>query len=203
MMPSWVAPFIEIFVPLFVAMTPLTAVSMFMSLTEGYQPAQTKSLAKRALLTALLVALAVIFIGQALFRFLGITLDDLRVGGGIILLAIAVYDLLFTREHRNRQEMAFDADIGAVPIGTPLIVGPATMTTCVVLADSYGKLLVLGALAANLVLVALMLFNADAMRRALHPAVSRAFGKVMSLFLAGIAVAMLRVGVTGMVQGAG
>lgn len=192
--------FLAVFVPLFVALTPLSAISMFLSLTDGMAPSVTHSLAKRALLTAFVVALAVIFIGQALFRFLAITLDDLRVGGGVILLVIATYDLLFAREERKKNDLAALPDLGAVPIGTPLIVGPATMTTCVVLADIYGKAMVIVAFSLNLVLIALFLLNADKARRQIQPAVARAFSKVMSLFLAAIAVAMLRTGVINMVQ---
>lgn len=192
--------FLAVFVPLFVALTPLSAISMFLSLTDGMESNVTRSLAKRALFTAFVVALAVVFVGQALFRFLAITLDDLRVGGGIILLVIATHDLLFAREDRKKMDLDAAPDLGAVPIGTPLIVGPATMTACVVLADVYGKAMVVFALSLNLALIALFLLNADKARRRIQPAVARAFSKVMSLFLAAIAVSMLRVGVTGMLQ---
>jgi multiple antibiotic resistance protein len=189
----------ECFVPLFVAMSPLTVLPMYLTMTDGMDSLRMRSLSRRALLTAFAVALVIILAGQLIFRFLGITVDDLRVAGGVILFVISSYDLVFTREQRKRSELASEA--GVVPLGVPLIVGPATMTTCVVLADTHGRALTLFALLGNLVIIGLILHYADNIKRFIRPSISRAFGKVMSLFLAAIAVAMARHGVAAFIQG--
>ena len=137
-----------------------------------------------------------IFLGQGLFSFLGITVDDLRVAGGIILFLISIHDLIHSREERKSRDV--DADMGVVPLGVPLIVGPATLTACLVLADAHGRGVVLGALFANLGIVAILILNARRLRKVMRPAVTRAFGKVMSLFLAAIAVSMIRHGLAGL-----
>jgi multiple antibiotic resistance protein len=192
-----------VFVPLFVAMSPLTALPIFLTMTEGMALAPTRLLARRALVTAFAVAVAIVLLGQALFRFLGITLNDLQVAGGLILLLIAVNDLIHSRESRKREDLGPDAtEAGVVPLGTPLIVGPATMTTCVVLADTHGRTLVLVALAVNLLLTGLLLHYSDQLKRFVRPSIARAFGKVMSLFLGAIAVSMLRTGIVAFVQDA-
>lgn len=191
--------FSEVFVPLLVALNPLTVLPIFLSMTESLEVRESRNLSRKAVLTALSVSTALVFLGQALFRFLGITLDDLRVAGGIILFVIAIHDLIFQREDRKRKEAG--DDIGVVPLGVPLIVGPATMTACIVLADSHGRGWVLLALGINLTLIAGMLHFSDVVKRAVRPAVARAFGKVMSLFLASIAVAMFRSGVRGFLAG--
>lgn len=190
--------FIETFIPLFVAMSPLTALPIFLSMTDGMTGEATRVLAHRAVITGLLVAVVIILLGQALFGFLGITLDDLRVAGGIILLLIAIHDLIYTRETRKRTELG--TDVGAVPLGVPLIVGPATLTTCVVLADTQGRFPVVVSLVLNLTLIWLILFNSDHLKRVVPDGASKAFGKVMSLFLAAIAVAMLRTGIVSIIQ---
>lgn len=77
------------------------------------------------------------------------------------------------------------------------------MTACVGLADSYGKAIVIVALAINLSLTSLLLHFADRIHRFVSPSISRAFGKVMSLFLAAIAVSMLRGGIMAFVRTAG
>lgn len=195
--------FIEVFVPLFVAMSPLTALPIFLTMTEGMELGPTRQLARRALVTAFAVAMAIVLLGQALFRFLGITLNDLQVAGGLILLLIAVNDLIHSRESRKREDLGSDVtEAGVVPLGTPLIVGPATMTTCVVLADTHGRSLVLVALAVNLILTGLLLHYSNQVKRFVRPSISRAFGKVMSLFLGAIAVSMLRTGIVAFVQDA-
>lgn len=190
----------EIFVPIFVAMSPLTVLPIFLSMTEGSPQQQSRALAHRAVVTAFFIAVSLVLIGQELFRFLGITVDDLRVAGGLILLLIAIYDLIFTQEKRKSAEI--DADAGVVPLGTPLIVGPATMTTSVVLADTHGAFWVIVILCINLVGIGLLLHFSDRITRFINPAISKAFGKVMSLFLAAIAVAMLRSGIFAFIEAA-
>lgn len=184
-------------------MSPLTALPIFLTMTEGMELVPSRQLAHGAVVTAFAVAVAIVLLGQALFRFLGITLNDLQVAGGLILLLIAINDLIHSRESRKREDLGPDVtEAGVVPLGTPLIVGPATMTTCVVLADSHGRGLVLVALAANLILAGLLLHYANQLKRFVRPSISRAFGKVMSLFLGAIAVSMLRTGIVAFVQNA-
>jgi multiple antibiotic resistance protein len=185
--------FNEVFVPLFVALSPLTVLPMFLSMTDGMTVRRMRVLSQRAVIAAWFVSLAIVLAGQAMFRLLGITVDDLRVAGGAVLLTISIYDLVFSREQRKRNDVSEDA--GVVPLGIPLIVGPATMTTCLVLADTHGRVLVVLGLAMNLGLIGAMLHWAHALKRFVKPSVSKAFGKVMSLFLAAIAVAMLRHGI--------
>jgi len=187
--------FFAAFVPLFVAVSPLTILPLFLTMAEGLEPAVERQLAWRGVVTAGVVAAAVLFLGQGLFGFLGITVDDLRVAGGIILFMIAIHDIIHSRESRKTADV--DSDLGVVPLGVPLIVGPATLTACLVLADAHGHAVVLGALFANLSVVALLILNARRLRRFIRPAITRAFGKVMSLFLAAIAVSMVRHGLVG------
>ena len=192
-----------VLVPLFVATTPFTVVPLFFAMTEGRGEKEAKALAHKAVLTALSVAVVIIFAGQAIFGALGITLDDLRVGGGLILLVISIYDLVFSTNRRKQSEVEEDdgADLGVVPLGVPIIVGPATMTACVTLAEGYGTFVTLVGLVLNLGLTAILLHNGHIVRKVISPGVAGAIGKVMSLFLAGIAVAMIRSGITAMLAG--
>jgi multiple antibiotic resistance protein len=197
---QWLREFTEVLVPIFVALSPLTILPVFLSMTDGMEALETRQLARRAVVTALSLAIAVVVAGQYIHRFLGITVDDLRVAGGVILLLISIYGLIFTREQRKTAELGSDA--GIVPLGTPLIVGPATMTTSVVRADSHGRIVVVTALAINLFLIGFLLDYADQVKRVVRPSMSKAFGKVMSLFLAVIAVAMLRIGIAAFIRSA-
>ncbi|QQR90996.1 MAG: MarC family protein [Myxococcales bacterium] len=197
-MNEFIVRFSEVFLPLFVAMSPLTVLPIFLAMTEAMNSKDKSLLARHAIITGLLIAVAIIFLGQAMFRFLHITVDDLRVAGGVILLLIAVYDLIFTREQRKQSDL--DPDAGVVPLGTPIIVGPATLATCIVLSDSHGKALVIVSMAINMALIWALLHFAEFVTRFIRPSIARAFGKVMSLFLAAIAVAMFRVGVAAFIN---
>ncbi len=189
--------FQEVLVPILVAMNPLTVLPFFFGMTDGMSADRSQRLARKAIVTAFTVALFITLTGQIIFRLMGITVNDLRVGGGLILLVIAIHDLIFSREQRKKREVG---DMGVVPLGTPLIVGPATMTACLVLADTHGRLWVLGALVLTVGLTWALLHYAHRMRRILSEGVIRAVGKVMSLLLAAIAVATVRAGVQGFVS---
>jgi multiple antibiotic resistance protein len=93
------------------------------------------------------------------------------------------------------------SSVGIVPLGIPLIVGPAAITSILVSREAYGYLPTLVSLTINLGLVFLTLIASPYIGRATGNAGSRAIGKVSSLFLAAISVAMIRAGVMGMIAG--
>jgi multiple antibiotic resistance protein len=185
------------FIPLFVAIDVLGVVPMFISLTERLDRAQRRTLITEATLTALAVSLAFLFGGRLIFNFLGITEDDFRVGGGIVLLVLAVSDLLFPDSKQRSPE----ASIGIVPIGIPLIIGPAALTTILILVDSFGSIVTIVSLLANLLLVWLVFRYSDIVMKLLGEGGAKAFAKVAALFMTAIAVMMIRVGLTGMLKG--
>ncbi|HEV2851585.1 MAG TPA: MarC family protein [Thermoanaerobaculia bacterium] len=199
-------PYIESFLPLFVAINPMGIIPIYLSVTEKLTTAERSRLTLQAMVTAVGLAVLILFAGQIIFHFLGITLNDLRVGGGLILLVLSISNLVFgdfrRRDPTEGEEDGDDpASVGIVPIGIPLIVGPAAITSILVSREAYGYLPTLSSLVINMVLVFLTLAAAPYIGRITGSAGSRAIGKVASLFLAAIAVAMIRAGVLGMIKG--
>ncbi len=194
--------YIEAFLPLFVAINLPGILPFFIALTEKLSAADRRRLLMRAVVTAFVVAVLILFAGQFIFQTLGITLNDLRVGGGLILLVLSITDLVFADYRRRNPSAEQDAaDVGVVPLGIPLIVGPAAITTILVAQQTYGYLPTLVSLTANLLLVAVVFSIGPWLIRTLRPVAVRAIAKVASLFLAAIAVAMIRAGITGMLGG--
>jgi len=189
--------FILSFIPLFVAIDVLGVVPIFLSLTDGMNSIQKKKLITEATWTALGVSVVFLFGGRMIFNFLGITENDFRVGGGIVLIVLAVNDLIFASD-RNRTP---ETSVGVVPIGIPLIIGPAALTTLLILVDSYGYLAAVISLFVNLFLVWLIFRNSALVIRIMGEAGSKAFAKVAALFMAAIAIMMIRVGLTAMISG--
>ena len=95
--------------------------------------------------------------GRWLLSVLGAGVPDFLVAGGLVLLVLAISDLVVGGSHQARGSSG-RPDFGAVPIGTPILAGPATLTTPLILVDRYGLPLALIALLANL-LVAWPLFR--------------------------------------------
>ena len=85
--------------------------------------------------------------------------------------------------------------LGAVPIGTPLITGPAVLTTIIILLDSYGIVLTVSSFVINLMIVWITFYFSTAISNFLGKAGSKAFSKIASLLLAAIAVMMMRKGI--------
>ena len=187
--------FVLSFIPIFVAIDVLGLVPIFLSLTSEMKPPEKKKLITDATLTALAVSLVFLFGGRMIFNYLGITENDFRVGGGIVLLVLAVIDLTVTGEKTRAPQTS----VGVVPIGIPLIIGPAVLTTLLIVVDTYGYLSAVIGLLANLFLVWLIFRNSDYIIRVMGEAGSKAFAKVAALFMAAIAIMMIRIGLTAMI----
>jgi len=198
-------PFIESFLPLFVAINPMGIIPIYLSVTENLTAPQRRRLTLQAMLTAGGLSVVILFAGQLIFSLLGITVNDLRVGGGLILLVLSISNLIFgdfrRRDPTQGDEAEDPSSVGIVPLGIPLIVGPAAITSILVSREAYGYIPTLVSLSINLGLVFLTLIASPYIGRATGNAGSRAIGKVSSLFLAAISVAMIRAGVMGMIAG--
>jgi multiple antibiotic resistance protein len=179
------------FIPVFVAVDAIGVLPIFISLTHNLNAQQKKQIIFQSVCTATALAVVFIFLGKTIFRLLGITMSDFMIAGGAILFCIAIIDLLSRDKNRR---MPAD-ELGAVPIGTPLIVGPAVLTTSLIIIDQHGLWATLIAVLANILLAGLVFTYSNVLIRLLGKNGSRALSKIMALFLAAIAVMMIRKGV--------
>jgi multiple antibiotic resistance protein len=191
-MSEWFSRFLQAFIPLFVAIDPIGLAAIFLGLAPTMDRAQRQKIADQATWTGGLVALGFLFLGQSVFRAVGISVSDFQIAGGLILFILAARDLIQSAAESEK----LPPDFGVVPLGMPLIAGPASITTLLVLAQSaavgLGPTLV--ALAANLALVVLALHYSDQLARRIGATGLRAISKIVSMLLAAIAVAMIRQG---------
>ncbi len=185
------------FVPLFVAVDAIGVIPLFISLTEGMTAERRRTVVIESVFTALIVALAFLWFGPVLLRFLGISVPDFMIAGGILLLAIALVDLL-TGEKRQRQ--ADPDSLGAVPIGIPLITGPALLTTCILLRNIHGRWITSLAIIVNIALAGVAFLVAEPVTKAIGRTGTKTVSKLASLLLAAIAVMLIRRGIFG-IQG--
>jgi multiple antibiotic resistance protein len=124
------------FVPLFVAVDAVGVLPLFLSLTEGMDNTRVRIAIIQSVITASIVALVFLVFGSALLRYLGITVPDFMIAGGFLLLAISLNDLLSGEKNQYKSD---PDSLGAVPLGVPLITGPAVLTTCILLAEMHGR----------------------------------------------------------------
>ncbi len=183
------------FIPIFVAMDALGILPIFVGMTRKRREHERRRIVALSMLTAFLLTSLFTILGKAIFRFLGITVFDFMVAGGVILFILAILDVMGARH-------AHDDDagtMGVVPLGTPMIAGPALITTCVLMANEYGIMATLISLSLNIVIAGLLFLQSQVLVRLLGDAGSAALSKITSLLLASIAVMMIRRGVLSMV----
>lgn len=189
---EWAAKFLQAFIPLFVAIDPIGLAAIFLGLGQNLPAARRQQVADQAVWTGGLVALGFLLLGKWVFAALGISVGDFQIAGGLILFILAAKDLLSSAAEAEK----LPEDFGVVPLGMPLIAGPASITTLLVLAqnEAIGLVVTLVALAANLGLVVLALHYSEWLGRRVGPTGMRAISKIISMLLAAIAVAMIRQG---------
>lgn len=188
--------FLQCFVPLFFAFNFFSLIPLYLSFTEDLSSKEKHSLVNQACVTVLITGLLFLVAGHALFNFLGILEGDFKVGGGLILLTIAISDLAGSKPSERRRSPG--DQIGVVPLGIPLIMGPAAMTTLLVVSDAVGYWPTVAGLIGNLVVVWFGLHNSKYVLRVIGQGGAKAIAKVASLFLSAIAIAMIRKGLSGL-----
>ncbi|MFA6282093.1 MAG: MarC family protein [Candidatus Omnitrophota bacterium] len=190
-------PYILSFIPLFVAFDAIGNVPIFVSLVESVKGEKRRKIVKDAVTTATAMSVIFMIAGKYILRILGITISDFQVAGGAFLFIIAVR-LLFPGAEKKINTTGGDKDIGVFPLGTPLITGPAVLTTTLIMVDTYNIFPTLVSLVLNMLIVWLSLFRADAIMNVIGPSGTRAFSKIMYILLGAIGVMMIRHGVEAM-----
>jgi multiple antibiotic resistance protein len=183
--------FLLTFIPIFVAMDALGVLPLFISFTEHLSRREKHKIVTQSIITAFIIGILFLFLGKWILKILGVLVSDFKIAGGLVLLVIALRDLLSYEKGRRLSKET----MGAVPIGTPLITGPAVLTTIIILLDSYGIALTVSSFVLNLLIVWLVFFFATSISKFLGKAGSKAFSKIAHLLLAAIAVMMMRKGI--------
>jgi len=188
--------FLLCFIPMFVAMDPVGLVPVYLGLTEDLSPSEKRRVTIEACLTGLLVGLGFLALGRTVFRVLGIRMADFLVAGGVVLFCFALNDLLGAGRRWRRS----GDSVGAVPLGTPLLVGPGVLAAGLLVLGEHGWAATTAALIACLVGAGVVFLISGWIVRVLRPAGVRAASRIAALLLAAFAVMMVRRGVTEIVQ---
>ncbi len=190
-------PYILAFIPIFVAVDAIGNIPLFVSLIEGTSKKQRHKIIIDSIYTATAMAIIFMAVGKFVLRLLSITISDFQIAGGLLLFVISVRLLLPGAQKIFMSDREHNCDIGVFPLGTPLITGPAVLTTTIMMLDSYGIVPTFVSLALNMLIVWITLVKSDEIIGVIGPSGTRAFSKIMYILLAAIAVMMVRKGITG------
>ncbi|MFH1128069.1 MAG: MarC family protein [Candidatus Omnitrophota bacterium] len=189
-------PYILAFIPIFVAFDAIANIPIYLALVEKDSEKQRKKIVRDAVVTATSAAIIFMSIGKAILTILGITIPDFQIAGGVLLFVISMR-LLLPNGEKSVLTHAHDREVGIFPLGTPLITGPAVLTTTLIILDSYGLAATFVSLLLNMFIVWLTLIKADYIMKFIGPSGIRAFSKIMYILLAAIAIMMIRRGILG------
>lgn len=187
--------FLKSFISLFVAIDALGVLPFLVGVTKDISANDRRNLVYRATASAFLIGVIFILGGRAIFSFLGISENDFRVAGGLLLLIFAIKDLLNTSCH---QGVPTPSRIGIVPIAVPLMMGPAALATVMVGTEQFGFWTTFASLVANLLIVLVLFSQANRVLSVLGDDISDAINKIFSLLLAAIGVMLMRSGLLAM-----
>ena len=198
--------FLAGFATFFVVIDPPGCAPIFASLTQGCTPAQRRALAFRSVAIASAILLFFGLFGEDLLDALGISLAAFRIAGGIMLFIIAL-EMVFERRTQRREKRADEVnstpeveDISVFPMAIPMIAGPGSIASIMLLmARSEGlerSLVVLGSLAAILLLTLLALLAAGPLMRLLGHKMEAMITRILGVILAALAAQFVIDGIT-------
>ena len=180
------------FIPVIVAVDPVGTLPIFMALTKGIPIRKMRKVVFQSILTALLVSFLFLAVGKLILKYLGVSVGDFMVAGGILLFLISVVDILF---FESRDLSADKESIGAVPIGVPLLAGPALITTLLLITGEHGYVMSMSATVLALLITGVILFFSRRIYSVLGKTGAKTLSKLANLLLSAIAVMMIRKGI--------
>lgn len=184
--------YLTAFIMLFVVFDAVGNVPIFYSLTEGLDIKERRKTIQNSVIIAGGILLFFALGGELLLNFFHVSIDDFRIAGGAILFIIAVEGLLGRVEAMKIKP----EHLAVVPLATPLLAGPGSISLVIYLVNAgYGLGPTIASIVANVIIAWIMLTYCDVVSRVLGKNGSLVLSRIMALIIAAIAIAMIREGV--------
>ncbi len=198
---------LSLLVVFFVVLDPIGLVPVFLGLTQGFDARRKRMIALRGTVLSLAILVFFAYFGHPVLRALGIGMPAFRIAGGALLFWIA-FEMLFQRRSDRKEKAADEArtdeeahDLAVFPLAIPLIAGPGSIASTMLLMDQYGgdwrgQATVLGAAAIIIIGVALLLSFADVVRHVLGRTMILTVSRILGIVLAALAAQTIMTGIT-------
>jgi multiple antibiotic resistance protein len=180
------------FAALFIILDPLLSVPIFAAMTKGQTSQEIHKQAFIAVTVAGSLMYVFLLFNTAIFTILGLSVPAFQIAGGIILFLLGIQEALGIELGHSKGCVATAA---GVVIGTPLLCGPGTITTVMLLSKEYGVLIPFIAITLSLLATWLILYYAEGIQRVLGDVVTDIMGKVLGMLVAAIAVKIIASGI--------
>jgi len=190
--------FLNSFILFFITIDTIGNLPFFISLTEGADIKKKNQIAIKSVIIAFFITILFAYLGKYLLDAIGVSLDSLKIAGGIILMFIAI-DILFEKRKIRREkkvEAALDEknfdEIIVFPMAIPFIAGPSTLATIILLMGNYSdsiesQMIVIFALIAALIVSLLLMIGTNFSTKFIPPQILHATSRVFAFILAALA----------------
>ncbi len=192
MIEDFVVDVLKVSLALFIIVDPLGNVPIFIGLTEGMSLEQRRKAFQTATIVSLILLLVFALLGQQILEVFRISPQSFMIAGGLLLLVIAVKLLIFGGWEEKK---TLPESVGAVPIATPLLVGPGAITTTIVMLQSSGLLVTLVSVLVIFFTIWLVLHFIERINRFLGTTGATVIARIMAIFIAAIGVGFIIDGV--------
>ena len=204
--------YVTVLTTVFAILNPIGAIPTLIALTEGYTLKERLHVVDRSVLVASGMILGFMLVGIYVFLVLGIDISDFKVAGGILLFKVA-FDMLQGKTSNTKltgaeQEESMEKEsIGIVPIGTPLLAGPGSITTAIIFFNSNTTIgvdkvmVVLAIVTVMFMSYAILRFSIPLFTR-LGKTGSLIISRIMGLLLASIAIEFITTGLIAIITSA-
>lgn len=182
------------FIPLFIAFDVFGVLPLYIKFIHKLDDERRRKNLRDSLLTAFFTALLFVVIGSKIMEYLGISIKDFLIAGGIVLFVIAAKDIIVGQSETLKDDEMY----GVVPLGVPLLAGPAVLATSIIIRNNYGFLYFFVSLVLNLIICTIVLKFSQYIIKYLGKRFVEAMSKVFSLIIASIAIMFIRKGLQGL-----
>lgn len=180
------------FAALFIILDPILSVPVFAAMTKGLPPTEIHKQAFIAVAVAGGLMYLFLIFNKTIFDILGLNMPSFQIAGGILLFLLGIQEALGIEIGHCKDHAKTAA---GVVIGTPLLCGPGTITTVMLLSRDYGLLIPFIAITFALLATWLVLFFAEKIQHTLGEVVTDIMGKVLGMLVAAIAVKIIASGI--------
>ena len=192
------ATFVNSFILFFVTIDTIGNLPFFLSLTEDAKIKKKNQIALKSVIIAFFIMITFAYLGRYLLEAIHVSLDSLKIAGGVILMFLAI-DILFEKRKIRREKRVEEAldernfdEITVFPIAFPFIAGPSALTTIILLIGNYTnfpefQIPVILALVAALIVSLVLMVGANFIVKYVHQQILHATARVMAFILAALA----------------
>ena len=182
------------FIPLFIAFDVFGVLPLYIKFIHKLDEERRRKNLRDSLLTAFFTSLLFVVIGSKIMEYLGISIKDFLIAGGIVLFVIAAKDIIVGQSETLKDDEMY----GVVPLGVPLLAGPAVLATSIIIRNNYGFIYFFVSLVLNLIICTIVLKFSQYIIKYLGKRFVEAMSKVFSLIIASIAIMFIRKGLQGL-----